>query len=168
MRTIKIKVYKFNELPDAAKEKAISHFREINVAYEWWESTYEDAKEIGLQINSFDLDQNRHATGKFIFSAKDVAQAILENHGEHCKTYKTAESFIKDYLPKWEENNELEYRDYDLEYELEEMEDKFLESLLEEYSIMLQNEFEYLQEDEQVIETIEANDYEFNKDGSIF
>lgn len=146
------------ELTDAAKEKAISHFREINIDYEWWESTYEDAKEIGLQIESFDLDRNRHATGKFLFPAKDVAHAILENHGEYCKTYNTAESFIKNYLPKWEENNELEYRNYDLEYEMEEMEEKFLESLLEDYSIMLQNDFNRLQEDEQEIATIEANE----------
>lgn len=46
MRTIRIKLYKFNELSESAKEKAIESLSDINVDYEWWESTYEDFKEL--------------------------------------------------------------------------------------------------------------------------
>jgi len=51
---------------------------------------------------------------------------------------------------------------------LQEMEDDFLNSLIEDYSIILQNESEYLQSDEAIKETILANDYEFTKDGNQF
>ena len=47
------------------------------------------------------------------------------------------------------------------------LENEFLQSLLEDYSIMLQNESEYLQSAEAIRETIEANEYEFTEDGKL-
>jgi hypothetical protein len=49
---------------------------------------------------------------------------------------------------------------------LQDIEDEFLKSLCEDYSIMLQNESEYLQSDAAIIEAINANEYEFLEDGS--
>lgn len=62
MRTVRTKVYKFSELSEQAKEKAIESFYNINVDYEYWDSTYEDFKlfceTIGLTVD----------TGKTYFS----------------------------------------------------------------------------------------------------
>lgn len=171
MRTIRIKLYKFSELSESAKQKAIENLSDINVDYNWWTSTYEDAENIGLKITSFELDRNRHAKGDFLLSANEVAQNIFSNHGHECETYTTAEKFMKEWEPIFinymDEEHEM-YESKESEEQLQEIENEFLISLLEDYSIMLQNEFEYLQEEEAIIETIEANEYEFTITGERF
>jgi hypothetical protein len=171
MRTVRTKVYQFNELNESAKQTAIKKNSYINVDYDWWQSIYEDANAIGLKITSFDLDRRRHADGQFTLSACEVAQNIFNNHGEHCQTYQTAEKFMEKWQPVYndylDENSE-NYESGDLEDEMQDLEDEFLKSLLEDYSIILQNECEYLQSDEAIAETLIANEYEFTKDGNQF
>jgi len=161
MKIIETKVFKLNELSDDAKKTAIETQRDINVDYSWWEFTYDDAKTIGLKITSFDLDRNMHAEGDFILSANEVAANILSQHGETCETHKTAKDFMKEWQPVFDECMETE----ESEEVLAEIESKFLDDILRDYSVILQNESEYLQSDEAVIETIEANDYDFTEDG---
>jgi hypothetical protein len=176
MKTIKTKVYEFNELNDSAKEKARNWFRDCALDYEWWDSTYDDAKTIGLKITGFDLDRNRHADGEFncFGGAEQCAGLILKEHGATCETFKTATTFIAD-LAKL--NAEIEAVDGDdetnCEYETWQdkrglLGDEFLRSLLEDYSIMLQHEYEYLLGDEAVDESITANEYTFTVDGKRF
>jgi len=57
MRTIETTVYKFDELSDEAKQQSIENLYDLNVDYEWWDCTYEDAENIGLKISEFDLDR---------------------------------------------------------------------------------------------------------------
>lgn len=174
-RTVRTKVYKFSELSNEAKEKAIQQFWDVNVSYEWWESIYEDAANIGLKITDFDIDRG-NCNGEFTMDADDVAKAIVENHGEGCQTYKTAINFIQeckaviDSTPVvFDEGTEDEYEDYsDRNYQIEELEIAFRESLCEDYRIMLRDEYEYQTSEKQVIESIEANDYEFTRDGKQF
>ena len=77
MRTIEIKAYLFNELSEEAKEKAVQNLSNINVQFDWWHFIYEDAKNIGLKITSFDLYRNKHANGEFLLSAAEVAANII-------------------------------------------------------------------------------------------
>ena len=69
MKTHTINTYSFNELSEEAQQKAIENLSDINVNFDWWNFTYEDAKNIGLKITSFDLDRRRHAKGQFLLSA---------------------------------------------------------------------------------------------------
>ena len=154
MKTIKINLFEFNELSEQAKQRAIEKNYDINVEHDWWEFTYEDAKNIGLKLEHFDLDRNRHATGQFIDSPRQVAQKIMKDHGENCETYLTANSFLNE----WENTKEED---------IEELESNFLTDLLEDYSMMLQKESEYLQSEEAIIETFEANEYTFEEDGTM-
>lgn len=170
MRKIETTVYFFNELSEAAKKKAIENLSSINVDYSWWDNTYEDARTIGLKITGFDLYRNRHATGEFLLSACEVAQNIFNNHGEECETYKTAQKFMEIWQPVFDEymNEEsTNFESRESEGHLQELEEEFLKDLLEDYSIMLQNESEYLQSEESIIETIEANEYEFTEEGKL-
>jgi hypothetical protein len=165
-----IELYEFDELDDKAKDKARDWYRQGALDYEWWDCTYEDAKTVGLELTGFDLDRNRHATGKFIESAPEVADLILKNHGETCETYKTAAAFIKERdeivdNAERDEHGEL-VSEYELDQKLDEVEAEFLRALLEDYSIMLQNESEYLTSDESVDEMITANEYTFDKSGN--
>jgi hypothetical protein len=161
MKTIEIKLYKFAELSEEAKQKAIEKHYDINVSYDWWDFTYEDAANIGLKITGFDLDRNRHATGKFTLSAAEVAANIIRDHGAECETYKTAEKFLSIQEPLMEDVEENEDALIDCE-------DDFLKELLEDYSMILQKESEYLQSKEAIIETFNANDYYFTIDGKMY
>ena len=143
---------------------------DINLNYNWWEFTYEDAKNIGLKITSFDLDRNRHAKGEFILSACEVAQNILNEHGENCETYKTAQNFLNEFSPvlsSYMDENSSCYEDRETEEALQNLEDGFLTDLLENYSIILQNEYDYLCSEKAIIETILANDYTFLECGTL-
>lgn len=165
MRTIRTKVYKFNELNETAQEKAIEKLYDINVYYEWWESIYEDAENIGLKITGFGIERGSYCDGDFIFDAENVAKTIISEHGTECETFKTASNFLKEYAPKCEVWWNSDESNYDIENELEELKENFLKSLLEDYRIMLQQEYEYQTSKEAIIETIEANEYEFTQDG---
>lgn len=164
MRTIATNIYEFKELSEAAKKKAVEKISTINVDFNWWDLTYKDAKNIGLKITFFDLDRNRHAKGEFITNAVNCAERIIEEHGENCDTYKTAKEFLSALNEYTGQFPDIEDSDED---EIENLESEFLKSLLEDYSIMLQKESEYLQTDEAIIEAIEANGYEFTEDGKL-
>jgi hypothetical protein len=169
-RTTTINVYSFFELSEQAKKNAINKLSDINVDYEWWEFTYEDAKNIGLKITGFDLDRNRHATGQLTLSAAEVAANILKDHGEKCETHHTAQQFIEDFNPLFAEymdESSEHYENREREEELQDIENDFLKSLLEDYSVILQNEYEYKTSEEAIRETIEANEYEFDEQGNL-
>jgi hypothetical protein len=172
MRTIEVQLFEFSELSEEAKKKAIQAMADINVDYQWWESTYADAETVGLKLTGFDLDRNRHATGEFITDAVSCACGITENHGEACETYKTARKYLDEIARieairdgMTEEEKEECYFSPDYEDAEQEANDDFLKSILEDYSIILQHECEYLQSEEAIIETIKANQYEFTQDG---
>lgn len=162
MKTKTYNVYKFNELTEESKQKAIENLCYINVDHDWWEFTYEDAKTVGIKITGFDIDRGAYCKGDFIESPLTVIELIKENHGESCETYKTALQYEKLILecPKDEEGETIEN-------ELEVIEDDFRNSILEDYRIMLEKEYEYLTSKEAIIETIETNDYDFTIDGEL-
>jgi hypothetical protein len=168
MRTIRTKVYKFNELKESAKENVIERHYDINVNFDWWESTYEDAANIGLEIKGFDIDRASYVKAEFDNNAIDTAKRIIAEHGENCETYKTAQNFLTE-CEKIRKQAEIEGKDGDEDYwfdnEIEEVEDEFLKSLCEDYRIILTTEYEYQTSKEAIIETIEANEYEFTADG---
>lgn len=155
-------VYKFNELSEEAQQKAIENLYDINVDHDWWEFTYEDAEQIGIKITEFNIDRGAYCKGDFIESPLTVIKLIKENHGESCETYKTALQYEKLILecPKDEEGEPVEG-------ELEVIEDDFRNSLLEDYRIMLEEEFEYMTSKKAIIETIEANNYDFTNEGKL-
>jgi hypothetical protein len=184
MRTEEIKIYKFEELSDEAKEKAIEDFRDGNLDYDWWDNTYEDARNVDLKITGFDTGRGNRINIEFYGLAKDTAESILKEHGESTETYKLAKEFIKtnnflqntievyiELLEETELEDEQERYTENLEFhedEMEELSDEFLKDLGEEYLSMLKNEVEYLQSDEAIIETIEANEYEFLQNGEMY
>ena len=174
MKTINKELFEYEDLikpenSDVLKKVLIENCT-INVDFDWWDFTYDDAKEVGLKITGFGLDRNRHATGEFILSANEVAQNILNNHGETCGTYKTAENFLNEWQPIFDDYMDSDsdnYESNELETQMIEIEDNLLNSLLEDYSIILQNESEYLMSDEAILETIQSNEYTFNEYGKI-
>lgn len=170
MKIKTIKLYEFSELSEEAKQKAIENLYDCNVNYDWWESVYEDANNIGLKITGFDLDRGSYCKGDFNLSANEVAQNIFNNHGEQCETYKTATKFMDEWQPVFDEymdENSPNYESSESEDKLTDLEDDFLKSLLEDYRIMLTKEYEYLTSKEAIIETIESNEWTFTENGKL-
>jgi len=173
MKIIKIKLYKFDELSEAAKQKAIEHFSDINVAFDWWDPIYEDATESGLKITGFDLNRASYVKAHFITSASECADYIIKEYDETSELYETAQTFINDYdqlVEKYsdgiDKNRVAEDNENDFDHDVEDLEDEFLKDLCEDYRIILQKDYDYLTSKEAIIETIEANEYDFKEDGS--
>jgi hypothetical protein len=172
MKTKTIEIYDFNELSESSQDRALDNIRTINNEYyEWWDFTYEDAETIGLCLTGFGLDRNRHATGYFKNGAEGCAHLIVDNHGKTCETYLTATSYLKDrdnlinFAAKDEDGN-FE-NEYELDGQLDDLDTDFKQSLLEDYSMSLQRESEYLDSKENLLGVISCNDYTFTSNGQI-
>ena len=172
MRTVRTKVYKFSELNETAQQKAIQKNCDINVSEDWWEWTYYDAKQVGIIISSFDIDRGSYCEIGFKESAEATAHLIIDNHGETCETYKTAENYLKqrdeliNTAPK-DENGDFE-DESQIDSDLDDLDKDFENSISEDYRTLLKNEYEYLTSEEAIKETIIANEYEFTVDGKQF
>ena len=168
----KTEVFKFEELTEEGKQAAIENLYDINVGYDWWDGTYDDAESIGLKINGFDTDRGNYIEGRLLLDHRELAEAILKNHGDTCETYQLSETFIKEYdeivetSPK-DENGEHE-NEYELDQKLDALEVEFERAIKEEYLSILKREYEYLTGEEAIKETIECNEYEFTVDGKLF
>ena len=171
MKTKTINVYSFDELSDEAKKKVLTKLYDINVSFDWWEFTYEDANNIGLKLEGFDIDRGNYCEGKFLASAEETAHKIEKEHGETCETFKDAKAYLKerdqviDTAPK-DENGDF-VSEYELDEKLDELDSEFLKILCQDYLIMLRHEYEYQTSEEAIIETIRANEYEFDENGKL-
>jgi hypothetical protein len=165
-----INLYSFDELSEKAKQKATENLWDINVYFEWWQLTYEDAARVGIEITGFDIDRESYCKGN-IDDSVTTAHKIIEFYGNECETYKTAEAFLKERdeiidTASKDENGDFE-DERQLDNTLNECEEEFKKSILEDYRIMLQKEYEGLTSKEAIIETIEANEYTFTIDGEL-
>lgn len=168
-RTVTTTVYTYSELSDAAKEKAREWASTVICNDDLWDCIYEDAENIGLRITSFDLDRRRHACGGFIAGAEECAHKIEKEHGETCETYKTARAYLAErdsIINDAARDDGGEFEDvHALDEALDEADAEFLRSLLEDYSIMLQREYESMSDEDYLAEFLTANEYEFTEDG---
>jgi len=176
MKTICKNVYLFDELTDKQKSKVIEKHYDINVDYGWWESVYYDAANIGLEITGFDTGRSNDITGELLakFSYNGMAQKITSEHGETCETHKTANEYLKEQaalVAKYSDGKNLEIvaedNEWDYDNEIEEIEHDFLKSLLQDYLIILRNEYEYLTSEEAIKEMLISNEYYFDENGKI-
>jgi len=167
MTTVEVKLYQYDELGEAAKEKARQWFAEGVFDFEWWECTYDDAASVGVKITSFDLDRNRHAKGALTMDAVDVIAAILEQHGPGGETHKTAKAAKAEYdaIPESEDEDGEKEKDADA---VSAWEAEFTRAILEDYSILLQQEADGMTSDEYLEDGIIANEYTFTEDGRRF
>lgn len=169
MKTKTIEIYDFNELSESSKDVALDEVRRINNDYEWWDSIYEDAKDAGIILESFDLDRNRHAKGYFRHcdGGLDCAELIVKNHGETCETYKTATVYLKDRDKLMRTPIDGDFDETALVNLLDDLNTDFLQSILEDYSMSLQREWDYINSKENLLEVIACNGYIFNVNGQL-
>jgi len=175
MKTIEVKLYEFEELSAEAKENAIERNRTMNVEWDWWDPTYEGMKEIGIEISSFDIYyRNINIT---IEDSEHTASETIKNFGERMEIVKISKRFIADrdaLIKKLGEGNDIagysvkeEFID-EYDEEIEYLEEEYRKEMAEEILTWLRDEYEFLQTDESVAETLIANDFEFTENGEIY
>lgn len=176
MRIIETEAFQFNELGEKAKQKAIENNFYINVDYDWWDCLYREMEECGIKIKSFDLGRRRSCSIEFIDDAQDVAEKILEIWGHHSALYSDdCKQFLKDrdeLVKKYGTGNDVdgykvdEDKEDEFDQEMDDLYYYFRNDMQQNILHALDEGYEYLTSEEAIIDTIEANEYEFTKDGS--
>jgi hypothetical protein len=168
MRTIQINLYKFQELSKESKQKALESLSDINTDFEWWEAVFEDAENVGLKITGF--DDVYYCSVEFIHGKAYTAHKIEDDHGESTNTYKCAVKYLEKLNPLNLECDSIENEERENEIAdlIDRLDDIFEKELIFYYHAMLKSEYEYKISEEAIIETIEANEYEFTIDGDLY
>ncbi len=160
------KVFKFNELSEEGKEKAIGKLYDINIDHEWYDFLYdefkEDLKKIGIECQSFYFDLDR---GNYIAMDKPCIIDTLK-FLKHCKTdLRTKEgkelyniTIDTNYYAGGRTSNSIDG----------EICNDVLQNILNGFLGRLKKEYEYLTSKEAIIETIESNEFEFTDEGNIY
>ena len=164
MRTIQINVYKFDELDKQTQEKVIENYRYINVEdSSWYYWIQEDFSRLGLEIQEFNLDRGNYAK-IYIDNFEDTSKNIIEYFGDSVLIKQTA----KNYLDEFNKIQANFKEDEDIERELEILDEEYEKEYSEDILSYLRANYEYEISDQAIIETIEANDYDFTNNGKIY
>lgn len=186
-------IYNFDELSDAAIVRAREWYREGGLEYEWWDDTFADAK-ICLAFLGFEITNiffsgfasqgdgacfegrwravdvktvkamKKHApqditlhvlasTFRKLSKSYPGAAFSVKHHGHYSHEFCTAFTFDDEGLP-----------DYVKDGPEDQLTDAARDAMCWIYR-QLEQEYDYLTSDEQVDETIRANEYEFTEDG---
>ena len=165
MKTIEIKVYKFEELDKQTQEKIIDNYRYINVedTFFWFDCIKDDFNRLGLEIQAFDLDRGNYAK-IYIDNFEDTSKNIIEEFGDSVPIKQTAKNYIYEF-----NKIQANYKeDEDIERELEILDEEYQKEYSEDILSYLRESYEWEITDQAIIETIEANDYDFTTEGKIY
>jgi len=164
MKTIEIKVYRFEELDEQTKEKVIENYRYINVDNTfWYDCIKEEFDELGLEIKEFNLDRGNYAK-IYINNLEETSKSILHEFGDSVAIKQTAKNYIDEY-----EKIQANFKeDEDIERELEILDDQYEKEYSEDILSYLRSSYDWETSDEAITETIEANDYDFTIEGKIY
>jgi hypothetical protein len=175
MKTIEIKLYQFSELSEKAKEKALENFHDINVDYGWSDFTIEEIterlNELGfneakVMFSGFwsqgdgacftceSIDFKIFLDGKYKELADSLSCYISHNWRHYFATSTTVN--LESYDEKISDDL-FSSIEQDIERERERLGNMFYKELEQEY--------EYQTSKEAIIETIEANEYDFLESG---
>jgi hypothetical protein len=163
MKTIEIKLYKYEELDKQTREKVIENYRYINVedAF-WYDWIKDDFNRLGLEIQAFDLNRNTATIEIGDFQIASIK--IIEEFGDSVAIKQTAKNYL-------DEHNKIESNfedDEDCFIELEKLDEEYEKEYSEDILSYLRSNYKWEISDEAVINTIEANDYDFTTNGKIY
>jgi predicted nucleotidyltransferase len=192
MRTIRTKVYRFDELSDSAKEKAVE--RERNEYYEYGEPLFmfddychEQAKEIGFYDCKFQWSISYSQGDGLSFSGKIDAEDLIKKCMPDIK--KSVAKVLADNISIEINGNTGRYA-YAAKSDVDIWMDNYsrhdyanIQKLVDKLKACLENIYMNLckelekeayswieseNEDSAIIDRIQANEYEFTKDGNRF
>jgi hypothetical protein len=189
---------KYEQLSNEAKEKARESYYDINVNvhYEWWESTYEYATAVasmlgmyGFDVVGFDLDRGYYVQYEARFNSKnmkldhltDVQRTQLGHiidplvqQAALCAIHSQGSFLWADVTPSHRTSLNVDWEAWGVD-DREEIEDSLdgeaIEQAFEDFADwigdQLQAEYDWLTSDEAIENSIIANDYEFDEEGEL-
>lgn len=193
MKTISVHLYQFDELEDKAKEVAREWFRKGYPDYDWWDTVYDDAKDIakffGVEIKDIGFSGFWSQGDGACFTGTFRSADLIKTTEEHFKSEYPTEEWLHVLLRRlqtvkhqeealleitarghYSHSGTMDVDDPDCYYVLAEALEirSCLRSFADWIYAQLEKEYEYLCSDECVDETIRANEYWFLVDGSRF
>ena len=182
MREITVKAYKFDELSDDAKKRALNKFRDINVEYDWWtDGAYYTIRAAGKLIG---LDIDRIYFDTYLYCIFDASYEYVRGASAAvCKEFSWADDLhkvAKDLqalqkrhfyslscnVASQRDTNSYQCFRFGEDYECEDLGD-ILDDFAHWARVLLRDEYEWLTSDEAVKEIIIINEYEFTEDGKL-
>jgi hypothetical protein len=184
-------VYNFEELEEKTKEKALDELRHINTEFDWWDLVEDDfkilCKLIGVEVKNiyfsgFCSQGDGACFEGFYAYAKGSCRAIRDHAPTDTELHRItdelyqvqAKNFFRlsaqvkqrgHYLHKYCTEIRVDGQNSEDKYPAEEAIIELLRDLMEWLYRTLEKENDYLTSDEAIIETIEANEYEFTENG---
>ena len=164
MKTIEIKVYRFEELDEQTKEKVIENYRYINIDNTfWYDCIKEEFDELGISITAFNLDRGNYANID-VWNFEDTSRSIIEHFGDSVAIKQTAKNYINEY-----EKIQANFKeDEDIEREVELLDEQYEKEYSEDILSYLRSSYDWETSDEAIYQTIEANEYDFTIEGKIY
>lgn len=195
-RTVTTTVYKFAELSEDAQQAALDRYRDFNADHEWWDFVFEDAKECGailgiridrIYFRGFSSQGDGACFEGGYYYAKGAVRAIRkhapgdETLAQIAQTLQDVQrgafyalaAAVKHCGHYYHENCtsidvEIDRPPYSVSAEQEEAIKEALRDFMRWIYRRLEAEYEYLTSDEQVRESLEANECGFTEDGRIY
>ena len=192
MKTIKTKVYLFNELSEDAKIKAIEDAQnaQINTDYDWHQFIVEDFKE--KMYKQYGIDVSNVYFNGFYSQGDGACFEGNVNIYEYLKQtkqltrYKSILKYVKEYLPNinikqsghYYHSKSMTFTDNyffeaseTIQNVLYEIMDEIIEICEEESDTLyreLEDEYQRIVSDEAIADTLIANEYYFTEDGTMY
>jgi hypothetical protein len=191
------KVYKFAELSEEAKKHALEKLYDVNTDYDWHEFSFETFETIlnmiGIDSTVKNISYSGFSSqgdglsfvGRYSYK-KGALKAIKKEFPTMAEVHSIVQN-IQDIQKKcfYGIIGEIKRNSYHYCHEntvsfsvddyssrkAESLEDEIemeFRSLMQEFYSMLEKEHEYLTSEKAIIETIEANDYDFTENGRLF
>ena len=181
MREMTVTVYSFAELSEAAQERALNAFRDINVEYDWWEDSYDTirtaGKLIGLDIDGIYFDTYLYCIFDASYEyARGAVKAVKAEFPQDTELHGIASELqalqkrhfysLSCAVREARSMNQYSCFRFGEDYECEDLGD-IIDDFAHWARVLLRDEYKYLMSDDAVKEAIEANEYEFTEAGKL-
>ena len=181
MREMTTMVYSFNELSEAAQERALNAFRCIDVDGDWYENVYYTiraaGKLLGLEIGDIHFDTDLYcifnADYEYVRGAVKAIQAEFPHATDLHDVARKLQALQRRHfyslscnVASQRDTNSYQCFRFGEDYECEDLGD-----IIDDFAywawILLCDEYEWLTSDEAVKEIIIINEYEFTEEGKL-
>src|SRR6056300_1186360 len=152
MKTVKINIYKFNELEKTIQKKVIDKFKyedDYMFIDEDIKIIKEFAEDFGVNIYDYSLSPYSYSYFKYNFDNDDIDNINLSEMKSDEPLY---EILFNEFKKKYKYTHDYEYS---------------FEQVMEKAKKYIIDEMIYQDSDEYITETIEINNYDFTEDGNI-
>lgn len=188
MQTKQITVYDIEELTGKARERALDWLRE-GLDYDWWDSAFEDAQKcasiLGIEIGDiyFSMDDGACFNGRFSYAKgwKKALKAYAPIDAELLRIGQELQGIQKHFLYQIGGTVGSNGRYYtticgsaDINGRFADVPDSAIDDLSQVFTDFahwiyrnLEKEWDWLNSEDQLIETAKANDYAFDSEGRV-